>query len=245
MSDSAFADPRLAALYDPFDPDRPDLDVYAAIVDEFGAHSVLDVGCGTGTFACLLARRGIDVVGVDPAGAMIDLARSKPEADRIQWVVGDATTLSSLVAVTADMATMTGNVAQVFVTDESWTATLHAVRAALRPGGLLVFETRDPAREAWREWTRDRTYDRRDIRGVGVVERWDEVISVAGALVTFCSTNVFAADGTVLTSQSTLRFRGREELEQSLDDVGFAVHEVRDAPDRPGREFVFLASRST
>jgi 2-polyprenyl-3-methyl-5-hydroxy-6-metoxy-1,4-benzoquinol methylase len=34
-----------------------------------GARSVLDVGCGTGSFACMLAQRGIEVVGVDPAAA--------------------------------------------------------------------------------------------------------------------------------------------------------------------------------
>ncbi|MBO0684164.1 MAG: class I SAM-dependent methyltransferase [Candidatus Dormibacteraeota bacterium] len=240
MPDAAFADPRLAALYDPFDPDRRDLDVYARIVEEFVARSLLDVGCGTGTFACLLARRGIDVVGVDPAGAMLDVARLKPGADRVRWVCGDVRTLPPLAV---DMATMTGNVAQVFLTEQDWAATIRCIRDALRVGGLLVFETRDPAREAWRGWTRELTYDRKVIPGVGAVERWDEVTGVAGPLVRFRSTSVFAGGGAVLTSSSTLRFRGREEVERSLRDAGLAVNEVRDAPDRPGREFVFIASR--
>ena len=48
--------PRLAELYDPLDPDRGDLAPYAAIADEFDVVTVLDIGCGTGTFACLLAQ---------------------------------------------------------------------------------------------------------------------------------------------------------------------------------------------
>lgn len=39
---------------------------------------------------------------------------------------------------------MTANVAQVFLFDESWNVTLLGIHAALRPGGVLVFETRDP-----------------------------------------------------------------------------------------------------
>jgi hypothetical protein len=54
---------------------------------------------------------------------------------------------------------------------------------------------------------------------------------------------VFGADGAVLTSDSTLRFRGRDELANSLAAAGLVVDDVRDAPDRPGREFVFVARR--
>jgi SAM-dependent methyltransferase len=239
MADRIFDDAHLAAIYDPLDPDRSDLDAYAAIADEVGARSVLDVGCGTGTFACLLAQRGLEVTGVDPAGASLDVARAKPGAARVTWVHGDVTVLPPL---RVDLATMTANVAQVFVTDEEWAATLRGVRAALRPGGHLAFETRVPQRQAW-EWDRARTHVREDMPGVGVVETWCEVTDVSGDLVSFRWTFVFDSDGAVLTSDSTLRFRHRAEVEASLGAAGFDVVEVREAPDRPGREMVFLVRR--
>jgi hypothetical protein len=54
---------------------------------------------------------------------------------------------------------------------------------------------------------------------------------------------VFEADGSVETSDSTLRFRSPPEIASSLGEAGFAVEDVRDAPDRPGRELVFIARR--
>jgi 2-polyprenyl-3-methyl-5-hydroxy-6-metoxy-1,4-benzoquinol methylase len=86
MADALFEEPRLAAVYDLLDPDRSDLDVYAAVTVEFGARTVLDIGCGTGTFACLLAGRGMQVIGVDPAAASLDVARAKPGARRVRWI---------------------------------------------------------------------------------------------------------------------------------------------------------------
>jgi len=235
VADAHFAEPRLVALYDVLEGERDDLDAYLAIAEEVGARSVVDVGCGTGTLACLLAARGRDVVGVDPAAASLEVARRKPHADRVRWVLGGA---AELPPMQVDLATMTGNVAQVFVGGDDWDAALRAVHAALRPGGRFVFETRRPEREAWREWTPERT--RTVVRGV---ETWQEVTEVRDGLVSFRTTFVF--DDGVLTSDSTLRFRNRAELDASLAAAGFAVDDVREAPDRPGREFVVLARRTT
>ena len=89
------------------------------------------------------------------------------------------------------------------------------IRAALRPGGYLVFETRRPARRAWEEWAAEPGPVTLDVPGSGPVERRREVTAVDLPLVSFRYTYTFLADGTVITSDSTLRFRGREELEQA------------------------------
>jgi len=240
MPDAIFEDPRLVAIYDPLDPNRSDLDVYAAIVDELGARRVLDVGCGTGTFALLLAERGLEVTGVDPAAGSLGAARAKPGAEQVRWVHGDAT---ALPLMQADLATMTGNVAQAIIDPSDWEGTLRGVHEALRPGGHLVFETRDPACRGWQGWNRAASYKATKIQGVGVVQSWVELTDVSGPLVSFRWTWVFGSDGQVLTSDSTLRFRERDEVCAALLTHGYAVDEVRDAPDRPGQEFVFFARR--
>ena len=140
---------------------------------------------------------------------------------------------------------MTGNVAQVFVTDQEWAAVLRAVRQALRPGGRLVFESRNPARKVWLAWNRGQTYRRVEIPGAGPIQTWTDLTAAGDGLVSFRSTVVFASDGAVLTSDSTLRFRDRAELAGSLASAGLVVDEVRDAPDRPGLEFVFIARKPT
>lgn len=238
--DPIFAAPRLAEIYDLVDDDRSDLDTYVALVDELGARSVVDVGCGTGELACRLARRGLEVTGVDPAGASLAVARRKPGAERVRWVEGDA---SRTPPGDADLVTMTGNVAQVFTTDAAWADALRRCRDALRPGGHLVFEVRDPARRAWERWTPGAT--RRTIRAPdGEVTTWTEVTDVALPLVSFRHTFAFASDGAVVRSHSTLRFRQRDEVLASVRWAGLEVVDVRGAPDRPGLEWVVLARRA-
>ncbi|MBF6591413.1 MAG: class I SAM-dependent methyltransferase [Ktedonobacterales bacterium] len=241
MADAIFGEPRLAAVYDACDSDRSDLDAYAALVAEFAAQRVLDIGCGTGTFACLLATQGIEVIALDPAAASLAVARAKAGAERVRWIQGDAT---SLPALRVDLATMTGNVAQVFLSDQEWQATLRSVRSALRPGGRIVFETRDLQAKGWLAWNRENSYKRVIVPNIGAVEGWVEVIEVRSHLVSFRHTYVFESDGAVLTSDSTLRFRDRAEVTASLLVADLILDEVRDAPDRPGLEFVFVARRA-
>jgi hypothetical protein len=157
-------------------------------------------------------------------------------------VHGDATTVPTS---DVDLAVMTGNVAQVFLTDDGWAQTLQGIHAALRPGGHLVFETRRPEHRAWEEWAADVAQVTLDVPGTGSVERRLEVTDVSLPLVSFRYTYRFLADGAVLTSNSTLRFRSRDEVETSLVAGGYRVLDVREAPDRPGREFVFIAERAT
>jgi hypothetical protein len=158
----------------------------------------------------------------------------------VRWIDGDAMSLS---CSDRDVAVLTGNVAQAIADPHDWAATLGGVWSALRPGGHLVFETRVPAARAWDHWTREKTLMTADIRGVGAVTTWLEVTSIDLPLVTFQGTWEFASDGATLTSTSTLRFRERSEIEADLHRAGYPLVVVRDAPDRPGRELVFVATR--
>lgn len=244
MPDPVFDHPRVARIYDPLDPDRSDLDSYMDVVEEFNARSVLDVGCGTGTLACRLADHKIRVLGVDPAAASVAVAQTKRGADRVEWVVG---TMADVAASPShrnnhDLATMTANVAQVFLDDSDWQSTLKAIHSCLRPGGRLAFESRRPSDRGWEGWTKELTRQLVDIPKEGLVESWVQVTAVEGETVTFESPTIFHADGEHIDSTTTLRFRTEEALCDSLSRAGFSELDVRDLPYAPGRGWLIVAS---
>jgi len=105
----------------------------ADFVASLGVASVLDAGCGTGRVAIELARRGLDVVGVDLDPAMLATARAK--APTIPWVEGDLATVS--LGRTFDAAVMAGNV-MTFVTPGSEGPVLATLARHLVPAGLVV-----------------------------------------------------------------------------------------------------------
>lgn len=239
IRDGEFREPRLAAVYDALDPDRSDLDEYPRILlDEFGASSVLDIGCGTGAFALQLAEQGLTVHGVDPAEASLDVARSRPGAEAVTWHPGTAADLPPLQV---DAVTMTANVAQVFLTDEDFDHVLSAAFSRLRPGGVLVFQARRAEDHGWERWTREQTGRTVQIPGVGRVESWNELRAVDGELTTHAVSVIFHHDGARYDSVSTLRFRSREAVESALERAGFTVHDVRDTAYAPGRAWMYIA----
>jgi SAM-dependent methyltransferase len=104
-----------------------------AFVERYTPASVLDAGCGTGRVAIELARRGVEVVGVDADGSMLATARRlAPELD---WVHADLADLT--LDRTFDLVVMAGNV-PLFTPPGTTGAVVAGCARHLAPGGLLV-----------------------------------------------------------------------------------------------------------
>jgi SAM-dependent methyltransferase len=243
--DQHYVDPRLVELYDIENTRGADTDFYLRLAADLDARTILDMGCGTGLLTRELAVDGRQVIGVDPAPAMLAVARRQPGAERVQWVEGDS---SALGTPAADLVTMTGNVAQVFLDNAEWAATLRAIHAALRPGGHLAFESRNPDDRAWERWNREATYERFDSPH-GPMECWLELVTVGSSRVRFEGHNVFTTTGEIVVASSELRFRSLAELTDSLINAGFIVEHVYGDWDRgpfasTSQSMVFIARRN-
>lgn len=248
MSGKWTEDARLVATYDVECAGRHDHDFYLDRIRALGSRAVVDLGCGTGVFAADAAALGVDVIGIDPSSAMIDACRTRDPMGRVTWIVGDA---ASLASGSADLMVMMGHVAQYFVDDEEWQQTLTDCHRALRPGGHLTFECRNPADRAWERWTKDATFERLQHPDGGWFESWAEVVSIKGdpeAPIETHAGHTTLPDGEHLVAHETLRFRRLDEITSALEAAGFAVESVLgnwdSSPCRPDSpEMIVLARR--
>ena len=153
---AAYADHRLAALYDALNPPGPETGFYLGLASETSGPGgrparVLDMGCGTGRLACELAARGHQVTGADPAPAMLGVARARPGGDRVRWIETDGAHLAGPTRF--DLIVLAGHVFQLLLEDSAVRAALRALSQQLAPGGRLAFGTRNPAVREWQYWS--------------------------------------------------------------------------------------------
>ena len=140
---------------------------------------VLDVGCGTGYFARLLADAvGPDglVVGVDPSAAMIAYARRKAAGrSNCEFQVGAAEALQ-FPADHFDVAVT--SLVMHHLPDDLRVRALQDIRRVLRPGGsVLVAEAQHPRHGlGWRLLARVHGYDRMARK----VPRLEPLVGAAG-----------------------------------------------------------------
>jgi ubiquinone/menaquinone biosynthesis C-methylase UbiE len=157
MSGSDFEKPDDDKLYrDPQIADFYDLENVWGIDDDYcqtlavSASSVLDLGCGTGRLATALASEKRAVVGVDPAKAMLDIARAKKSGDKVTWIEGDARELR--LDREFDLVLLTGHAFQAFLNETDQRAVLKTIAKHLAPNGRFIFDSRNPVAEEWLEW---------------------------------------------------------------------------------------------
>jgi SAM-dependent methyltransferase len=105
----------------------------ADFVEALGPATVLDAGCGTGRVAVELARRGIDVVGVDLDPSMLEVARAK--GPTLTWVASDLATVD--LGRRFDVVVMAGNV-MVFLAPGTEAAVVANLARHVELGGALV-----------------------------------------------------------------------------------------------------------
>jgi len=105
----------------------------ADLIASLGPGPVLDAGCGTGRVAIELARRGVDVVGVDPDSDMVAVARAK--APQRTWLVADLATMQ--LDRRFPIVAMAGNVV-IFARPSDHRLIVHTLASHLEPGGLMV-----------------------------------------------------------------------------------------------------------
>ncbi|MGY0231529.1 class I SAM-dependent methyltransferase [Longispora urticae] len=216
MSTDPYRDPDLVELYDLDNPAGSDHAYYRALADGLDARTIIDLGCGTGLLTRALAGPGRVVFGVDPSATMLAYARSRPGSGAVTWLPGDARAVP--VTGTADLAVCTGN-SIMHIGDGELPATLAALAGALRPGGVLAFESRDPRYREWEHWTPDATYGERTTP-FGLLKEWIDVTGVSDGRVVFDAHNVFP-DGEDRIYRTTLYFRTATEFRRELAAAGF------------------------
>jgi cyclopropane fatty-acyl-phospholipid synthase-like methyltransferase len=120
---------------------------------------VLDVGCGTGEQALMLAARGIAATGVDLAPSAIATARAKAAERQLEqhvdFRVADALELSAIGTVFASV--VDSGVFHTF-SDADRPRYVASLASALRPGGvlhLLCFSEMTPGDAGPRRVTRE------------------------------------------------------------------------------------------
>jgi len=212
-------------VYDQINGWGKDDEFFLALLKKLNVKKIADLGCGTGRLTTHFAKAGYHITAIDPNEEAIEYAKNKEFPGEVTWIVGDS---SNLQTNAFDAVIMTANVAQVFLTEESWQCVISDAYRALKPGGHFIFDTRNPLAKAWEQWEKDMTPDvaMSQVSGESL-EIWTEYEGFVEDVFTFYETVENARTGEVVIHEKMqLKFRPQEEIHESLQQVGFSLTQV-------------------
>ena len=193
--------------------------------------TVLDLGCGTGTIACLLAARGYEVLAADGSAEMLTQAAAKAEGlDRPPLFFQQAMPRLRL-ARPVDAVVSTLDSLNYLTAERDLGETFRRVRRWLKPGGLFLFDVNTP-------------YKLRRMDGQLYMDETEEAVCVWRTFFSekkrVCTYQVdlfrLRPDGAWDRSFEEHRERAwsEEELRKALDEAGFSsVRLTGDLTDKP------------
>ena len=119
---------------------KAEIDFVLSLMDLNPGESLLDIGCGAGRHSIELARRGFNVLGIDPSAVMIAAARERAAADRDkpQFLQAKGEDFQWTSQFDASICLFT-TLGQVNNGDDNRHLLQNASRA-LRPGAWLILE---------------------------------------------------------------------------------------------------------
>lgn len=139
----AFAD-----VYDEWYGDVSDVEgTVETIAALAGGAPVLELGIGTGRLALPLARRGVEVHGIDASPAMLERLAAKPGGGAVPVVLGDFAEVACQVAGGFGVVFAAYNTVFNLPSAADQRRCFANVAARLRPGGAFVVEAFVPSPE--------------------------------------------------------------------------------------------------
>lgn len=217
-------------------------DILCALIARFTSgkpKKILDIGCGTGGHALILARRGYEVFGIDASHAMISIAKDKARKNGVRGMFAQASMQDFHLGWNFDVILCMFNAINYLTTQAELITALSNVGRHLNKEGLFLFDFRNGV--ACLTSYKRRTVRRVTSDGMEFVRISKNSIEPIPQLFhTTYNCSVCFADGRVETFQEhhTLRFLYPQEISHYLEDTGFEVLHMCpfmeiDAPLRP------------
>ena len=186
--------------------------------------TMVDVACGTGTLALLMARRGWEVSGVDASEGMLLEAAEKLAGSSLPVTFLRQDMRELALPRPVHMATSFFDSLNHVLTAGELGAVFQRVRASVVPGGWFIFDT-STERCFTTLWTKSETFHHRDFSIV-----LDNSYDRAGRNAVCHVTLELKGDGGALSLNETVRekFYTADEVSGLLAEAGFTVRECED-----------------
>jgi len=221
-------------------------DFFLALARETGG-PILDIACGSGRIALPLAREGFDCVGIDLSQPMLDHAIR--QAGSVPAAFQRADMRDFALGTEFALAICTAHAFQFLLTEEDQRRFLIRAQRHLRPGGLLVFESRNPTEAALAPVTRSVLWKRYRLPDGSPMElSYTARPGENGERMHYALTRLNTRTGWRQDFTTDLHFSRDEDIRRRIAEAGLTVEAVYGdfecspvGPDSP--ELIYVARK--